>query len=88
MDTASIAPRTLYSTLGTSRAPLVFDVRRDKAYEADDRLVAGALRPKADPFALVGQHAGPVVVYCVHGHEMLAHAMAMYDDLYASCRSA
>jgi len=70
MDTASIAPRTLYSTLGTSHAALVFDVRRDKAYDADDRVVAGALRPTADPFALVGQHAGPVVVYCVHGHEV------------------
>jgi len=70
MDTASIAPRTLYSTLGTPRAALVLDVRREKAYDADDRLVAGALRPTADPFALVGQRAGPVVVYCVHGHNV------------------
>ena len=74
MDTASIAPRTLYSTLGTPRAALVLDVRREKAYDADDRLVAGALRPTADPFALVGQRAGPVVVYCVHGHEVSQEA--------------
>lgn len=79
MDTASIAPIALHSPLGSSRAPLVLDVRRDAAFDADTRVIAGALRPAGDLPAFAREHfAGrPVVVYCVHGHEVSRDAAAL-----------
>ena len=72
MDTVSIDPRSLYATLGSARAPLVLDVRRQPAFEEDDRLVPAALRPEGEPAAyLAGRPADrPIVVYCVKGHEV------------------
>jgi hypothetical protein len=72
MDTVSIDSRTLYSQLGSPRSPLVLDVRRDKAFDDDDRLVAASLGLSRS-FA--------------KDHEMLEHAMPVYDSLYAWCRS-
>ena len=45
MDTVSTTPRNLHSLLGTGQSPVILDVRRDKAYDADTRLIASALRP-------------------------------------------
>ena len=72
MDTVSISPTSLYSLLGASRSPLVLDVRRAPAFEADSQVIAGALRPDADAVAFANLHAGgrAVVAYCVHGHEV------------------
>jgi len=76
MDTVSITPRTLYSRLGSPLAPVLLDVRREKAFDADDTLIAAALRPGADVVAFANQHAAgrPVVAYCVHGHEVSQEA--------------
>ena len=76
MDTISIDSRSLYSQLGLPRSPLVLDVRRDKAFNDDDRLIAAALRPEGDLIAFAAQHAAgrAVVVYCVHGHEVSQEA--------------
>lgn len=72
MDTVSIDPRSLHSLLGSPRAPLVLDVRRDPAFEEDDHLIAGALRPSGDLAAFAARHAQgrPVVAYCVKGAEV------------------
>jgi rhodanese-related sulfurtransferase len=72
MDTATMNPRTLHSLLGSAGAPLVLDVRRKPAFEADSRLIPGALRPEGDLVAFAAKHGGarPVVTYCVHGHEV------------------
>ena len=72
MDTVSIDSHSLYSRLGSHGAPLVLDVRRDAAFDKDDRLIASALRPDAPvlDFARAASHQGPCVVYCVHGHEV------------------
>lgn len=72
MDTVSISPRNLYSGVGSPRSPLVLDVRRDPAFDADARLIASALRPREDVTTFASRHAAgrPVVVYCVHGHEV------------------
>jgi len=72
MDTASIDVSSLYSLLGSPRAPLVLDVRRDDAYEEDPRLVAGALRPRGKlvDFARAHARGRPVVTYCVKGAEV------------------
>jgi rhodanese-related sulfurtransferase len=76
MDTVSIDIRALHSQLGSPRSPLVLDVRRAGAFDADDRLIAGALRPQGDLGAFVSKHAAgrPVVAYCVHGHEVSQEA--------------
>jgi rhodanese-related sulfurtransferase len=69
----SISPRDLYGEIGTSAAPLVVDVRRNAAFDADDRMLVGALRRLPDDIGewMHELPAGrPVVVYCVHGHEV------------------
>jgi rhodanese-related sulfurtransferase len=72
MDTVSISPASLYSLLGTSRSPLVLDVRRDGAFDADGEVIAGALRPEPDRVSFAARHAAGrlIVAYCVHGHEV------------------
>ena len=71
MDTA-ITPRKLHSLIGSAEAPLVLDVRRDKAFDADDAIVASAVRPPGDLVRFAAEHArgAPIVAYCVHGHEV------------------
>ena len=78
MDTVSIAPHSLLSLLGSPRAPLLLDVRREAAFEADDRLIAGALRPEGDLVGFAAAHgAGRLVVtYCVKGAEVGSDAAA------------
>jgi rhodanese-related sulfurtransferase len=79
MDTVSIDSRSLYDQLGTPAAPLLLDVRRDKAYDADDRVLPAALRTGPDPLHAVENHPRdrPIVVYCVYGHEVGQDAAAM-----------
>ena len=40
----SISAQDLYGSIGTAVAPVVVDVRRDAAFVADDRMIAGAIR--------------------------------------------
>ncbi len=72
MDTVAISPRKLHSLIGSAGAPLILDVRRDKAFDTDRTLVASALRPEGDLAGFAASHAAgaPIVVYCVHGHEV------------------
>src|SRR5260221_1704581 len=75
MDTGrfSILPQNLYGLLGTAAAPIVIDVRRPPAFDDDDRMIVGAIRrlPGDLDSWRAGLPAGrPVVVYCVHGHEV------------------
>jgi rhodanese-related sulfurtransferase len=59
--------------------PLVLDVRRTAAFDAADDALPGALRRA--PEAVAGwaddlELARPVVVYCMHGHEVSQNAAA------------
>lgn len=85
MDTVSTPSRSLFNELGSSAAPYVLDVRRPAAFEADALMIAGALRPEGDLAAFAAQLPGdrPIVVYCVHGHEVSQQAAA---DLAAAGR--
>jgi rhodanese-related sulfurtransferase len=69
----SISPDALYARLGTAKAPLLIDVRRAQAFDADDRLIVGSARRLPEEVS-TWQHALPagrsVVAYCVHGHEI------------------
>lgn len=62
----------------SSEAPLIIDVRKNEAFMASEYLLPGALR--RDPL-LVGDWANtvpaaaPVLVYCVHGHEVSMDTM-------------
>ncbi len=84
MDTVikSLSPFQLQNKLGCARAPLLIDVRRREAFDADARMIAGATW--RDPFSVrdwlkfMPRHR-EVVVYCVHGHEIsrnVAEALA------------
>jgi len=72
MDTVSIDPLSLHSLLGSPNAPLLLDVRRDAAFQADDRMIVAGVRPAADLTEFAATHAAGrlVVTYCVHGHEV------------------
>jgi rhodanese-related sulfurtransferase len=82
MDTVSIDSRTLYAQLGSAAAPHILDTRRDKAYEAHDRVLPATIRTGPDPsaFAQTATRDRPVVVYCVYGHEVGQDAAAMLRE--------
>jgi thiosulfate sulfurtransferase len=72
MDTG-LFPGTLMSLLKSSPPPMVVDVRKRPALEADPAMLPGAIW--RDPHAVERWAAElpsgrPVVVYCVHGHEV------------------
>jgi rhodanese-related sulfurtransferase len=69
----SITPTELYRHLGTAKAPLLIDVRRAPAFDADEQRIIGASRRlPEDVSTWAGSlpKARPVVAYCVHGHEV------------------
>lgn len=71
-----IAVSALRTTLGMPRAPLVIDVRKVAAFDADRRMIPAALRRAPDavdgwaPTLLTAAAGRTVVSYCVHGHEV------------------
>ena len=82
----SISPHQLYARLGTARAPVLVDVRRLDAFAADDR-GADTSRPDLTP-----QGEGLLAIsYGLsanfpNDHEILGHALIIYDALYVWCR--
>ncbi len=81
MDTA-ISPLELQSLLATADGPLLLDVRRPPAFEADAKIIPGASRPAGDLVEFARRHAGGrlVVAYCVHGHEVSRSAARSLRD--------
>lgn len=74
-----ISADELYGRLGTAKAPLLIDVRRAPAYDADERRIIGAARSLPDDVAAFSGRLPkdrPVVAYCVHGHEVSQGAAA------------
>lgn len=74
-----IAPLELQSQLGVVPPPAILDVRRAAAFERDPRLIPRAVRraPEAlDQWAPTLEPWRPVIVYCVHGHEVSQDAAA------------
>jgi rhodanese-related sulfurtransferase len=79
MDTVTpfVSASSLVASLGTSHFPLVVDVRRRENFESDNLMIAGATW--RDPFKahdwekFLPRHR-PVVLYCVHGHEISRNA--------------
>jgi len=68
-----ISPDDLYTRLGTSKAPLLIDVRRREAFDADKTLIIGAARrlpDDASEWRKTLPRGKPIVAYCAHGHEV------------------
>jgi superoxide dismutase, Fe-Mn family len=78
-DAKTIAAETLRQWLAAGRRLALLDVRRAPIYaEANDMLPGAVWR---DPFAVAAwrtdlDRTAPVVVYCVHGHEISRNAAA------------
>jgi rhodanese-related sulfurtransferase len=79
----SSTPDKLNTLLGAFPPPLLIDVRRPAAFDASERMLPGAIH--RDPDRL-GEWAGdldigrPIIVYCVHGHEISQGAAAALHD--------
>ncbi|HEX7966801.1 MAG TPA: chromate resistance protein ChrB domain-containing protein [Stellaceae bacterium] len=66
-------PQDLYRQIGTAAAPLVIDVRRSDAFDADDGLIVGAVRRLPEDVERWRRDLPPdrdVVVYCAKGQEV------------------
>ena len=83
MDTASsqhipsFNSARLACLLGGMHAPLLVDVRKAPAYDADRRLIAGAIRLPPDDIQRAAPalpHNRAIIAYCVHGHEVSQNA--------------
>jgi len=84
----SISAQTLYSALGTASSPILLDVRRNTAFDVDDRMVVSALRRIPEEVSNWARHLPahrPVAVYCAHGHEVSQQVAAVLGGggLYA-----
>lgn len=65
--------------LGSPGAPVIFDVRRRAAFDSDDRVIPTARwrdHGRVDDWAASLPSGVPVVVYCVHGHQVSQAAAA------------
>jgi rhodanese-related sulfurtransferase len=73
-----ISPQELIQMFGAGRSPLVVDVRRAEALAASPVRIAGSLwrdHMKSDEW-LPRLPDGPIVVYCMHGHNVSEIAAA------------
>ena len=75
----SISAQALYPQLGTEPAPIIIDVRRSPAFEADDTVIVGAVRrlpAEVDHWRRELPEGRSVVVYCAHGQEISQNTAA------------
>ena len=73
----SISALALYSRVGTELTPIIVDVRRSPAFEADDAVIVGALRrlpAEVDDWRCKLSEGRSVIVYCAHGQEVSQNA--------------
>jgi rhodanese-related sulfurtransferase len=64
----------LLKLIGCAHAPLIIDVRREARYLEEPRIIAGAIRIKPEDLVAATLPKRPILVYCVHGHEVSANA--------------
>jgi rhodanese-related sulfurtransferase len=68
-----LLPETLMGLLNTPSPPVVIDVRKRPAFEADPAMLPGAVWRDPQSVARWATDLPPgrsVVAYCVHGHEV------------------
>jgi rhodanese-related sulfurtransferase len=69
----SVSAAELYTRLGTASAPMLVDVRREDAFDADDRLIIGAARHapgEVDRWSRELPVGRTLVTYCSHGGDV------------------
>jgi rhodanese-related sulfurtransferase len=69
----SVSAAELYSHFGTASAPVLVDVRRQDAFDADERLIIGAMRhaPEGvDRWSGELPFSHTIVAYCSHGSDI------------------
>lgn len=89
MDTVFLSVPALNARLGTRHWPLVVDVRQPLAFDADSRMVAGALRCAPDAFAEFAGQASPgteIVCYGAHGRDISRGAAERVRELGYAAR--
>ncbi len=82
-----VSAQHLHRALGISGAPLLIDVRQGPAFEADEWVIAGAVRRAPEEIEQWGRKVPPgrpVVVYCAHGHEVSQNAAATLREIGAT----
>jgi rhodanese-related sulfurtransferase len=75
--TGAINPEQLQQRLGAFPPPTVVDVRRQPAFDADSQIIPRAIRREPESVADWMHDLEPwrpVIVYCVHGHEVSQNA--------------
>ena len=68
-----LLPETLMGLLKTPQPPIVLDVRKRPAFEADPAMLPGALwrdPQSVEQWATELPSGCSVIVYCAHGHEV------------------
>ena len=76
----SVSAESLYQRLGGPAAPVLIDVRRAAGFDADDKMIVGAIRrnpQEVDAWRRELPGGRPVVVYCAHGQEVSQNAATM-----------
>ena len=69
----SITADRFNQLIGTPECPVIVDVRREKAFDESDRMIATAEwrdHEQAAEWAADLPDGAAVVVYCIHGHEV------------------
>lgn len=86
---SAISPDALVHSLGTPDFPVVFDVRRREAYDADATVLPTAMWRDHRAARDWGERLDPdarYVVYCVHGHQVSQAAAALLRSLGLDAR--
>ena len=77
----AISPKNLIESVGTASFPIVIDVRRAEVFEKAQDIIPTAQwrdhRQAADWGAELAGCPGPVIVYCVHGHQVSLSAVTL-----------
>ena len=71
----SITAENLNQLIGTPDCPTIIDVRRKKAFDDSDQIIAAAEWIDHEKAAdQASKLTGAAIVYCVHGHEVSQNA--------------
>jgi len=87
--TAFLSPNELHSLIAQFPGPVIIDVRREAAFAAALDGLPGAIRRAPDSVAEWGRDleiGRPIVVACVHGHEVSQNACAALIGLGFAAR--
>lgn len=79
---SSISVEQLSTRLHRSDFPVVIDVRKEPAFAASGRMIAGALRRRPEQTETWCHEftGSEVVVYCVYGHEVSQDVCALLES--------